>query len=133
MAELRHFAIVVRDQEKSAKFYEQAFGLKRVGREDLGWSSAVYMSDGTVNLALLNFSGAKGSGREDMKDFVGAHHFGFVVDDVADTQKRVEAAGGTFFMDLGDDTEKENFERKFRDPDGIIIDISKKGWTGAKR
>lgn len=133
MAELRHFAIVVRDQEKSAKFYEQAFGLKRVGQEDLGWSSAVYMSDGTVNLALLNFSGAKGSGREDMKDFVGAHHFGFVVDDVADTQKRVEAAGGSFFMDLGDDAEKENFERKFRDPDGIIIDISKKGWTGAKR
>ncbi len=31
MAKLRHFAIVVKDQEKSAKFYEEAFGLKRVG------------------------------------------------------------------------------------------------------
>jgi catechol 2,3-dioxygenase-like lactoylglutathione lyase family enzyme len=133
MAELRHFAIVVRDQEKSAKFYEEAFGLKRVGREDLGWSSAVYMSDGTVNLALLNFTGSKGSGRADMKDFVGAHHFGFIVDDVAEAHKRVEAAGGKFFMDLGEDVEKENFERKFQDPDGIIIDISRKGWTGARR
>jgi catechol 2,3-dioxygenase-like lactoylglutathione lyase family enzyme len=133
MAELRHFAIVVRDQDRSAKFYEQAFGMKRVGFEDLGWSSAVYMSDGTVNLALLHFTGSKGSGREDMTNFVGAHHFGFIVDDVAETQKRVEAAGGTFFMDLGDNIEKENFERKFRDPDGIIIDISRKGWTGAKR
>jgi hypothetical protein len=44
----------------------------------------------------------------------------------------VEAAGGTFFMDLGDNAEKENFERKFRDPDGIIIDISRKGWAGSK-
>ena len=35
MAQLRHFAIVVRDQEKSAKFYEEAFGLKRVGYEDV--------------------------------------------------------------------------------------------------
>ena len=93
----------------------------------------MYMSDGTVNLALLHFTGTKGSGREDMKRFVGAHHFGFIVDDVAETQQRVEAAGGTFFMDLGNDIEKENFERKFRDPDGIIIDISRKGWTGAKR
>jgi len=133
MAELRHFAIVVRDQERSAKFYEEAFGLKRVGHEDLGWSSAIYMSDGTVNLALLNFTGSKGSGRPDMKDFVGAHHFGFIVDDVAETQKRVEAAGGKFFMDLGDDAEKENFARKFQDPDGIIIDISRKGWTGSHR
>jgi catechol 2,3-dioxygenase-like lactoylglutathione lyase family enzyme len=33
---LSHFATVVRDQEKSAKFYEEAFGLKRVGSEDLG-------------------------------------------------------------------------------------------------
>jgi catechol 2,3-dioxygenase-like lactoylglutathione lyase family enzyme len=133
MAELRHFAIVVRDQERSAKFYEQAFGLERVGFEDLGWSSAIYMSDGVVNLALLHFTGEKGSGRTDMKDFVGAHHFGFIVDDIAETQKQVEAAGGTFFMDLGDNSEKDNFERKFKDPDGIIIDISKKGWTGSRR
>jgi PleD family two-component response regulator len=30
------------------------------------------------------------------------------------------------------DAEKENFERKFKDhPDGIIFDISHKGWLGA--
>jgi catechol 2,3-dioxygenase-like lactoylglutathione lyase family enzyme len=127
---LRHFAIVVRDQEKSAKFYEEAFGLKRAGFEDLGWSSAVYLSDGVVNLALLHFTGTKGTGREDMKDFVGAHHFGFIVDDIDEAQKKVEAAGGTFYMDLGDNAEKDNFERKFKDPDGIIIDISRKGWSG---
>jgi len=131
MARLRHFAIVVRDLEKSAKFYEDAFELKRVGQETLDFASAICLSDGVINLALLNYFGKRGCGLEDAKSFVGAHHFGFQVDDLAAAQKRIEAAGGTFFFDLGKDTAKENFERKFKDPDGIIFDISQKGWRGA--
>jgi catechol 2,3-dioxygenase-like lactoylglutathione lyase family enzyme len=53
MARLRHFALVVRDLEKSAKFYENVFDLKRVGQEKLDFAAAVYLSDGTINLALL--------------------------------------------------------------------------------
>jgi len=132
MARLRHFAIVVRDLEKAARFYEDVFDLKRVGREDLDFASGIYLSDGVINLALLKYRGKRGSGLEDAESFVGAHHFGFQVDDMAATQKRIEAAGGTFFFDLGKDQEKENFERKFKDPDGIIFDISRKGWLGAK-
>jgi catechol 2,3-dioxygenase-like lactoylglutathione lyase family enzyme len=131
-ARLRHFAIVVKDQEKSAQFYEKAFGLRRAGFEDLGWSSALYMTDGVVNLALLHYTGERGSGLKDAKNFIGPHHFGFQVDDLQEAQKQVEAAGGTFFFDLGDDVEKENFERKYKDPDGIIVDISKKGWSGTE-
>ena len=131
MARLRHFAIVVRDLDKAARFYETVFELKRVGRDDLEFASAVYLSDGVVNLALLNYRGERGSGLKDAKNFVGAHHFGFQVEDIATTQKRIEAAGGQFFFDLGDDQDKENFERKFKDPDGIIFDISRKGWLGA--
>lgn len=130
MAKLRHFALVVRDLEKSAKFYENVFDLKRVGQETLDFAAAVYLSDGTINLALLNYFGERGSGLNDAKTFVGAHHFGFQVDDIAKAQQRIEEAGGTFFFDLGNDQEKENFERKFKDPDGIIFDISKKGWLG---
>lgn len=130
MARLRHFAVVVRDLEKSAKFYEGVFDLKRVGAETLDFATAIYLSDGVINLALLNYHGKRGSGLDDAKSFVGAHHFGFQVEDIAATQKRIEAAGGTFFFDLGSDQEKENFERKFKDPDGIIFDISKKGWQG---
>ena len=79
---------------------------------------------------MLNYFGKRGSGLDDAKNYVGAHHFGFQVDDLAETQKRIEAMGGKFFFDLGDDAEKENFERKFKDPDGVIFDISKKGWQG---
>jgi predicted enzyme related to lactoylglutathione lyase len=131
-ARLRHFAIVVKDLQKAARFYENVFELKRVGEETLDFAAAVYLSDGVINLALLNYKGERGSGLANAKDFVGAHHFGFQVDDLAETQKRIEAAGGKFFFDLGNDAEKENFERKFKDPDGIIFDISKKGWQGTR-
>jgi predicted enzyme related to lactoylglutathione lyase len=55
--------------------------------------------------------------------------FGFQVDDLAETQRRIEANGGKFFFDLGDERHG-NFERKFKDPDGVIFDISKHGWQG---
>jgi predicted enzyme related to lactoylglutathione lyase len=129
MARLRHFAICVRDLEKSAKFYEEVFGLQRHGREDLPIGSALYLSDGVVNLALLKFSGAQGNDLSDPKNAVGSNHFGFQVDDLKATQERIEKAGGVFFFDLGDER-KGNFERKMKDPDGIIFDISHHGWVG---
>jgi predicted enzyme related to lactoylglutathione lyase len=132
MARLRHFAVCVNDLDKAATFYQTVFELKRIGREDLEIGSAIYMSDGVINLALLNFSRGAGSKASDLKDpaaFVGAHHFGFQVDDLAETQKRIEANGGKFFFDLGDERHG-NFERKFKDPDGVIFDISKHGWQG---
>lgn len=131
MAKLRHFAIVVRDLERSAAFYEQVFGLKRVGRDDLEIGSGIYLSDGVVNLALLQYKSAAAAGVESLDDLVGAHHFGFKVDDLAEAQRRIEAAGGRFFFDLGKTKDDVNFERKFKDPDGIIFDISEKGWLGS--
>ncbi len=130
MAKLRHIAIVVKDLEKAAQFYERVFELKRVGRDDLEFASGIYLSDGVVNLALLKYKGARGSGLADAESFVGAHHFGFVVEDLKATEQRIEAAGGKFFFQLGEGEDKDNFERKFKDPDGIIFDISKKGWVG---
>ena len=132
MARLRHFAVCVKDLEKAATFYETVFELKRAGREDLDIGSAIYLTDGVINLALLNFSTGAGAEASDMSDprgFVGAHHFGFQVDDLADAQRRIERAGGKFFFDLGDERHG-NFERKFKDPDGVIFDISQRGWVG---
>ena len=57
MARLRHFAVCVKDLDKAAEFYANVFDLKRIGREDLDIGSAIYMSDGVINLALLNFKG----------------------------------------------------------------------------
>src|ERR1700685_2605132 len=94
MAKLRHFAIVVRDLERAARFYEQVFDLKRVGRDDLEIGSGIYLSDGVINLALLQYKSAAAAGVETLDDLVGAHHFGFRVANLEETQARIEQAGG---------------------------------------
>ena len=132
MARLRHIAVCVKDLDKAAKFYSEVFEFKRIAREDLPIGSAVYMSDGVINLALLNFAGSAASDLKDAKSFVGAHHFGIQVDDLVETQKKIEAAGGKFFFDLGDERHG-NFERKFKDPDGVIFDISKTRLAGHRQ
>lgn len=125
MARLRHIAVWVRDLEASARFYEEVFGLERVGAETIALGSGIYLSDGVVNLALLKPADSNDA------SYVGAHHFGFIVDDVDSTKQKIEEHGGTFAFTLGD-PEKHNFESKFKDPEGVLFDISAKGWLGTK-
>jgi catechol 2,3-dioxygenase-like lactoylglutathione lyase family enzyme len=127
-ARIRHIALVVKDLEATADFYEKALGLKRSPMSEGPTARRIYLSDGHVNLALLQYKGETGSGLKNPSDFVGVHHFGFQVDDMEKQQKQIEQAGGNFFFDLGH-PEDDDFERKFKDPNGIIFDINWKGWV----
>ena len=51
-----------------------------------------------------------------------------LVEAMKQQQKQIEQAGGQFFFDLGD-PDDDDFERKFKDPNGIIFDLNWKGWT----
>src|ERR1700733_9283934 len=130
-ARIRHIALSVKDIDATANFYEKAFGLKRSPKSEGPTAFRVYMSDGEINLALLQYKGETGSGLKNASEFVGIHHFGFQCDDIEAQQKQIEAAGGQFFFDLGD-PDDDDFERKFKDPNGIIFDINWKGWTLTK-
>lgn len=127
-ARIRHIALAVKDIDATADFYEKAFGLKRSPKAEGPTAWRVYMSDGEVNLALLQYKSEVGSGLKNPGEFVGIHHFGFQCDDFDAQQQRIEAAGGEFFFDLGD-PDDDDFERKFKDPNGIIFDLNWKGWT----
>ena len=124
-ARIRHIALCVKDIKATADFYEKAFGLKRTPIREGKTAWNCYLSDGEVNLALLQYKSEVGSGVP--KGFVGIHHFGFQCDDLPAQQAKVEAAGAEFFYDLGE-PEDEGFERKFKDPNGIVFDINWKGW-----
>jgi catechol 2,3-dioxygenase-like lactoylglutathione lyase family enzyme len=128
MARIRHIALCVKDIDKTADFYEKAFGLKRSPKTEGPTAFRVYMSDGEVNLALLQYKSEVGSGLKDAASYVGIHHFGFQCDDLEKQQAQIEGAGGEFFFDLGK-PEDDDFERKFRDPNGIIFDVNWKGWA----
>ena len=127
-ARIRHIALSVKDIDATAEFYEKAFGLKRSPKSEGPTAYRIYMSDGEINLALLQYKSEVGSGLKNPGEFVGIHHFGFQCDDLEKQQKQIEKAGGKFFFDLGD-PDDDDFERKFRDPNGIIFDINWKGWT----
>jgi catechol 2,3-dioxygenase-like lactoylglutathione lyase family enzyme len=101
-ARIRHIALSVKDIDATADFYEKAFGLKRSPKSEGPTAYRIYMSDGEINLALLQYKSEVGSGLKDPNEFVGIHHFGFQCDDLEAQQKKIEAAGGKFFFDLGD-------------------------------
>ena len=128
-ARLRHIALCVKDIDATADFYEKAFGMKRTKKQRGQDRLVIYMSDGEVNLALLQYKSEVGSGVP--KGWTGIHHFGFQCDDLPAQQKQIEKAGGKFFFDLGE-PEDDGFERKFKDPDGIVFDINWKGWQLTK-
>jgi predicted enzyme related to lactoylglutathione lyase len=130
-ARIRHIALSVKDIDATADFYEKALGLKRSPKSEGPTAFRVYMSDGEINLALLQYKSEVGSGLKNPNEFVGIHHFGFQCDDLEQQQKQIEQAGGKFFFDLGE-PEDEGFERKFRDPNGIVFDINWKGWPLTK-
>ena len=62
MAKLRHIAITAPDPEKAAQFYMRAFGMQRVGETDWVNARGVYLSDGTINLALLHYKTEEAAG-----------------------------------------------------------------------
>ena len=132
MGKLRHIALTVPDPWKAAEFYMNAFGLEKVGETDSSLACGVYLSDGIVNLALLRYKSDEAAG-DCGRDYFGLHHFGVWVDDVAETRSRVEAAGGTYYM--GEVPVKSNifYEVKFRDPNGVVFDITANGWGGASK
>jgi methylmalonyl-CoA/ethylmalonyl-CoA epimerase len=85
-----------------------------------------------MNITLLQFETEEDAGDERGKDFVGLHHFGIWVDDIESMKQAIEAHGGSYHPGPTGHT-PANAEHKFRDPDGIVFDISTHGWDGAKR
>jgi lactoylglutathione lyase len=116
MAKLRHVAMVVEKMEETAKFYEKAFGMRRVRQTE----TAIGLSDGVVSLVIIHPSNAnmKGDSRR------GLHHLGFLVEDMDGESAKVEASGavrhgGIIHSDLGVVT-----ERKYKDPNGQVFDLT---------
>ena len=117
MAKLRHIALIVPDPEKAAKFFEDAFEMKIAGKARRG----LYVSDGIINVALLKQEG---------DEKIGIYHFGMWVDDLDEAEKKVVNAGGSYLA--GRPTSPQSYyEAKYKDPLGIVFDLTHTGWVGA--
>lgn len=114
MAKIRHLAIKTKNPAKLAKFYEEVFGLKAIHTEDSG---AIYMSDGYLTLALLRNRGEATPS--------GINHFGFQVDDLADTESKLKAFDEPLTMRP---STRPFAEHRAMDPDGNLFDVSVHGY-----
>ena len=136
MPKLRHIALHTPDPEKTAEFYKRVFDMHEVGRTDSHLATGIYLSDGTLNMAVLKFKTAEAADRHDgLGPVMGLHHFGFWVEDIDAVRQRLQEAGAEFRENVDPAAKASGhsfFEEKYRGPDSVMIDISAHGWAGAQ-
>jgi catechol 2,3-dioxygenase-like lactoylglutathione lyase family enzyme len=134
MAKIKHIALSTQDPEKTAAFYKETLGLQEVGKVDGPLAEGYYLTDGSINVAILKFKNDQAADKPEGVNFVGLHHFGFKVEDLEATEARLEAAHADkrpqVNMAMPQAAGHRNFEVKYRGPDGVIFDISSTGWVG---
>ena len=128
MVKLRHVAISVPDLQKAEKFYEEVFNMQRLRESKV----AVNLSDGVINLTLLRFPTNEMTGDERGNDYFGVHQIGFHVEDADVTGKRVVDRGG-IHMGKAPSPPGVNAKENYRDPDGVVFDLSEHGWEGTSK
>jgi catechol 2,3-dioxygenase-like lactoylglutathione lyase family enzyme len=107
-ARIRHIAINVKDREKMADYYKTVFGMEEKYR---GPGGTIYLSDGYLNLALLNSPNHPW----------GINHFGFHVDsiqaieDITKTKAQANTIGAVA-------------ESWIHDVEGNRVDITERVW-----
>ena len=129
MAKLRHIAIAAEDPYATAEFFKKAFDFVEVRRtEKRGEDSSygVFLSDGTINMAILHFGWDQGHGL----DYRGIHHLGVLVDDVDAYMEKLEKLGANCFAKRPPG-QAGFYETKFHGPDKVIFDITDHPWAGA--
>jgi catechol 2,3-dioxygenase-like lactoylglutathione lyase family enzyme len=136
MPKIKHIALSTQDVDKTAKFYMDVFGMKQIGKIDSPGARGYYLSDGDLNLAILNFKNDAVAGVERGKEWSGIHHIGFQVESLEAIAERLSAANSERREDInealgvGGHQRYANVEVKYGGPDGVILDVSETGWVG---
>ena len=137
MAKIKHIALSTQDVDKTAKFYIDVFGMKEIARIDSPGARGYYLSDGDLNLAVLNFKSDAVAGVERGKGWSGIHHIGFQVESLEAIAERLAAAGSEPRHDINEALgvgygrrDHGNVEVKYSGPDGVTVDVSETGWLG---
>jgi catechol 2,3-dioxygenase-like lactoylglutathione lyase family enzyme len=139
MAKLKHIAIATEEPEATARFYREVFDLQVVGKADSDDVEGYYLSDGNVSIAVLRFKNEAVAGESFGTVFSGIHHIGFQVEDPSDVDAKLKRAN-SHPMETANATQVSNSSRghggrnvalKYSGPDGVMIDVSQRGWVGA--
>jgi len=129
VAKLRHLAIATDDPDATAQFYVDSFDFSRVSKVDAAWGFGHVLTDGSISLSILKYLDNRAAGAERGAAFVGLHHIGFEVDDVAQFADRVEAAGGSARRDISDalGIPRDASIKEYEGVDGVVFDLGGPG------
>lgn len=129
MARLRHIAIATKDPDRTAAFYQKVFDLKFIKRVPASpRGGGVFLTDGHINFAFLNFPTDEAADMEGGATYEGLHHLGFQVDSLDEANARIAETGAEKIGSAEGSGHTFYFEEKVRGPNGVIMDISTKGW-----
>ena len=137
MAKIKHIALTTKDPSKVAEFYKEAFEMVEVRRSENG---AVFLSDGYINLAILNYKTAATDADvgPNGDNYDGIHHIGFQVDDLESASAKLDKVKGKRLQSreavdaaMGPQGPR-NFEMKWAGPSDVVIDVSHTGWQTSK-
>lgn len=138
MPKIKHIALSTQDVEGTARFYIEVFGMKEVGKIDDPGTRGCFLTDGDINLAILNFKNDTAAGVERGKAWSGIHHIGFQVESLDAIGERLAQAGSQRREDVeqalgvGGRQAHGNVEVKYTGPDGVMLDVSETGWLGTR-
>jgi catechol 2,3-dioxygenase-like lactoylglutathione lyase family enzyme len=140
MAKLRHIAIATQDADATAKFYVDVFGMQQVAKLDTPIVRGAFLTDGTINLAILDFKNDQVAGAERGQSWNGIHHIGFEVESLEEIAQKLAAAGCTRRDDINHalgigmgSGHHGNAEVRYSGPDGVMFDVSQTGWMIAPK
>ncbi len=138
MAKLRHIAIATQNAEETAKFYVETFGLTQISKIDTPIVSGAFLTDGTINLEILDFKNDQVAGVERGKDWTGIHPIGFEVENLEEIAQKLAAADAAPRDDINQalglgSGRHGNAEVRYSGPDGVTFDVSQTGWVGTER
>ena len=142
MARIRHIAIQTQDEEATKDFYVKNLGLEVVQKLQNERISGYFLTDGHINVAVLNFKNDTLAGTERGKGWSGIHHIGFQVESLEETAAKLEKSIARPRDDInaalglgagGAPAGHGNVEVRYMGPDNVNFDVSQTGWVGTWR
>ncbi len=121
MPRINHIALKVVDLEAATRFYENVYGFRQVRTGRSRGHISRHMTDGTIDLALMQYDSEDDAEAKLVGKGPAIHHFGIEVDDHEGFAAKVVANGGTILSKPGE------VPIKYRSPDGTVAEIVPQG------
>ena len=120
MSQLNYLAIMCDDPASMLEWYQRWFGFEELNRTREG---TIYLTDGHFNVGLLERGSAPGEANQER----GLHHFGFQIESILEVERNLEDFDPSIRIERRP-KEDPYAEYRIRDPEGIIVDLSERGY-----